>query len=519
MHVDEAHYMRRAMLVLHGLGPQEPVSGGYPYPFDHPYFGQLFLAGALKLIDYPDSLRPSLESGNLENSIQALYLVPRVVMGLLAVLDTFLIYKISQLRYNRNTALFASVLFAVMPLTWMLRRIYLDTILTPFLLSSVLFALYCSTTRFNNETKKTLLLFSLSGAFLGMAIFTKIPAIAIIPLVGFLVYKNSNSNLKVLGLWFIPVILIPLIWVAYSVSIGHFDLWLKDSIFQAHRTRTVFGSMMAIFQIDPVLLILSIAGVILAAIKKDPFILLWIGSFVLFFILIGWVQYFHWIPVLPIFCIAAARLIEFLSSKIGKTQFLVLGAIKSININNKLQMRLSYIIISAIGIFGLVSTTLLIGTDVNSSFFEVYAAIVQHMPSSSNSRIIDNGTTVYMIGSHWWLWNTVWIPSYVFHKNIDLIDPHFDPYFKKPIESKKLLFIVDQSFIHQTLRRNPFILTASNAGFHIERLDSLYRNTATISSMVDNLGPYDSTKFPYTSIPIMILLENRGLGPIEIRAN
>jgi hypothetical protein len=91
-------------------------------------------------------------------------------------------------------------------------------------------------------------------------------------------------------------------------------------------------------------------------------------------------------------------------------------------------------------------------------------------------------------------------------------------FFKKPIESKKVLFIADQNFIQHTLSRNPFILTTSNAGFHIERLNSLYRNTATVALIVDNLGPYDSTKFPYTSIPIMILLENRGLGPIEITA-
>lgn len=69
------------------------------------------------------------------------------------------------------------------------------------------------------------------------------------------------------------------------------------------------------------------------------------------------------------------------------------------------------------------------------------------------------------------------------------------------------------------LRRNPFILTNNSAGFHIYRLELLYRNTAAIRLIVDNLGPYDSTKFPYTSIPIMILLENRGLGPVEIRAN
>lgn len=505
--------MRRTMLVLHGLGPQEAVTGGYPYPFDHPYFGQLFLAGALRLVGYPDSLHPSLAAANLEHSIQTLYLVPRLVMGLLAVLDTFLIYKISQLRYNKKVALFASVLFAVMPLSWMLRRIYLDTILTPFLLSSILFALYYSTGRVDKFTKKKMLLVSLSGALLGIAIFTKIPAIAIIPLAVFLIYKNNNS--KVLGVWFIPVIFIPLIWVGYSASIGHFDLWIRDAIFQAHRSRIVFGSMAAIFQIDPVLLILSIAGIILTAVKRDLFILLWIGSFIIFFVLIGWVQYFHWIPVLPIFCIAAAKLIEFLTSKIGNTQLGgVLASVKN-KIGNKAKLLLPYFVISGIGLFGLVSTALLISTNVNSSFFDIYAAIMQH---SDNSNTTDNGK-VTMIGSHWWLWSSYWIPSYVFHKNIAFIDPHFDPFFRQPLESKKILFIADQSFRDQTLSRNLFVLTVSNGGFHIERLKSLYRNTATVASVVDNLGPYDSTKFPYTSIPVMILLENRGLGPIEIRTN
>jgi hypothetical protein len=116
----------------------------------------------------------------------------------------------------------------------------------------------------NNTSAFTIWSFSRDGNFHSR--------ISIIPLAAFLVYKNSNSNL-VLGLWFIPIILIPFIWIAYSVSIGHFDVWLKDSIFQAHRSRMVFCSMMAIFQIDPVLSILSIAGVIFAAIKRDPFML------------------------------------------------------------------------------------------------------------------------------------------------------------------------------------------------------------------------------------------------------
>ena len=44
--------MRRAMQVLKGMGPQESVRT-YPHPYDHPYFGQLFLAAALGAVGYP----------------------------------------------------------------------------------------------------------------------------------------------------------------------------------------------------------------------------------------------------------------------------------------------------------------------------------------------------------------------------------------------------------------------------------------------------------------------------------
>ena len=132
------------MLVLEGQGPQESSADGFPYPYDHPYFGQIFLAGLLKIASYTDFVKtsplPSVD--NIRHSIQLTYYIPRVLMGMLAVIDTFLIYKISEQRYNRKLAFIASVLFAVLPLTWMFRRISLDSILTPFLLSSVLLALY-----------------------------------------------------------------------------------------------------------------------------------------------------------------------------------------------------------------------------------------------------------------------------------------------------------------------------------------------------------------------------------------
>src|SRR5215212_11790276 len=135
---DEGHYMRRAMQVIEGQGPQES-NHTYFYPYDHPYFGQLFLGGVLKLIGYPDILSPKV--GDV-HSIEMLYLVPRVIMGLLAVLDTFLIYKIAEHRYSRNIAFVAAILFAVMPLSWILRRVLLESIQLPFILSSILFLVY-----------------------------------------------------------------------------------------------------------------------------------------------------------------------------------------------------------------------------------------------------------------------------------------------------------------------------------------------------------------------------------------
>ena len=175
-------------------------------------------------------------------------------MGLLAVVDTFLIYKIAEHRYSRNIAFVAAILFAVMPLSWILRRVLLESIQLPFILSSILFLVYKrnltnenisvnnkDTNRHNNNLN--IFTIVLSGIFLGLAIFTKLPAFLMIPVVGYLVYTNSNNNrynnkfknIKVLGLWFIPVILIPMIWPAYATLTGHFDEWINGVLWQADR--------------------------------------------------------------------------------------------------------------------------------------------------------------------------------------------------------------------------------------------------------------------------------------------
>ena len=75
----------------------------------------------------------------------------------------------------------------------------LDTLLMPFLLTSVLFGLYVQKSR--NENSRAMyfkrldysVFVILSAIFLGLTIYTKIPAITFIPLVGYIIYLNSRK--------------------------------------------------------------------------------------------------------------------------------------------------------------------------------------------------------------------------------------------------------------------------------------------------------------------------------------
>jgi dolichyl-phosphate-mannose--protein O-mannosyl transferase len=200
--VVEGQYMQRAMQVLEGEGLHEPRSF-FAHFYDHPFFGQLFLAGMLAAADYPPI--HSSDASVSGRSIETLYLAPRLLMGVLAVIDTFLVYRIAEYRYNKTVAFIAAVLFAVMPITWILRKILLEPILLPFLLLSILFALYNKDNsihfKFNAADRniwrskiESIFPILLSGIFLGLSIFTKVSAFAMIPLIGYLICISTNKN-------------------------------------------------------------------------------------------------------------------------------------------------------------------------------------------------------------------------------------------------------------------------------------------------------------------------------------
>jgi hypothetical protein len=444
LHGDEGHYMVKAMSTLEGIGlqPQDRYAA--------PYFGQLFLAGILKIIGYPDSMNPV--EGDV-HSIERIWLVPRVLMGLLAVVDTFLIYKIAETRYNRNVAFIASVLFAVMPLSLVGRRLFLESIQTPFLLMSILLAVYICSLLANKGSKnsssidggngnnkkgnkKNTSLILLSGVFLGLAIFTKIPVFTMIPLVGFLIYTNSNRNLKNLGLWFIPVILIPLIWPAHAMLAGELDMWFEGILWQTtgRGDKPLDDALISFYKTDLVLLTLSVAGLLFTAIvKKDYFPIMGTIPFLILLYLLGYVSPFHFIPLMPLLCIAAAVLIVDVPNKISNN--------KKISI----QKMLPVIVVLGIVAFGLITTSLSLSKNLTSAELATSAFISQQLPSRDSQdgicQYVICHSDVTLIGNPIYLW----LPKYIFDKDYE----QRTYYTSKQIETEKFILIEDNGFNRQ----------------------------------------------------------------------
>jgi hypothetical protein len=470
---DEGVYMRRALHVVEGLGPQEA------YYYDHPFFGQVFLGSMLRVIGYPQSIGPSPDL----DSIGSLYEVPRTLMGILAIIDTFLIYKISERLYNRNVALFASVLFAVMPTTWYTRMILLDSILLPFLLSSILLAVHVRSSKSDRQNARDNIginiLIVISGLLLGIAIFTKVPAFTIIPLVAYLIYRNNGRRLRPLGMWFIPVIVIPLIWPAQSLVVGAFNSWTNDVLWQINRENA--GLLWIVFLLaitDPLLFVAGFAGLAYSFIRRDMLILLWTLPFMAFLGFMGYANFFYWIPILPALCIGAAKLIFDLTDKTKKIT----------------QNVFTIAVLSSFIAFGLISTSLLITTDVTSAQLESAAYAASYLErgggeGSGNLTVISN--PVYS-----------WIFRYVFDEDHILSDYRDTLYLTLDTSRNGILLIDDPRFkLDMGIENN-------------QLLQELQRNASAIATFKGKVTNFDLGLYPYTS-----MIENYEGSEVTIRLN
>ena len=261
------------------------------------------------IIGYPDSLSP--RPGDV-SFIEVLWSAPRIFVGILALVDTFLIYKIAETGYNRKVAFTTAVLFAVVPSSWLMRSAILETLQLPLILLSILFAMYYKKNynyKFSNKDDRYYqnLTLSLSGIFLGLAIFTKIPAFTFIPLVAYLVFVRRRINsgkkqsiqdkLRNMVIWLIPVILIPVLWPIHAISVDGFDNFIEGINFQLTRSsKPLFDAILLLFSTDPILLTLGMVGIAFCAAKREYLFLIWTVPFMLF------LYFLNYVHIFSIFC-------------------------------------------------------------------------------------------------------------------------------------------------------------------------------------------------------------------------
>ncbi|MFB5609559.1 MAG: ArnT family glycosyltransferase [Nitrosarchaeum sp.] len=443
---DEGIYMRRAVNFMDSGNPQE----GSVY--DHPYFGQIAIASILSLTNYSE-FKPSTSS----DSLQLLYMIPRIFMGILAVIDTFLIYKIVQIRYNTVAAFLSASFFAVLPFTWIFKRILLDSVLVPLVLGAILLAIY------STKTKQKTLLIVLSGSLMGLAVFTKIPAFTMIFVVAWIVY-NDRKKLSDVMLLLIPFLAIPLMWPINAIMLDQFDLWQEGVLWQTQRTDSILDIFGFFAVIDPLLFVLGLSGIIFAALRKDRFLLLWFIPFVVFLASVGYKQYFHWMMVIPVMCIASGVLIESIRKyNVGKKKFAYIG------------------IISTMLIFGFTSTTLLIVNNISDSQFQALSYVLENY---------DDSVTILASPVYSWILYNVF--------EWENVPKDYSDILFYPTTTQKTIIMADGHF-RIDLKRGP-------------QLQNTFDNSTIIRTFEGELKQFNSKIYPYTNMQA-----NEDAAKIEIR--
>ena len=220
--------------------------------------------------------------------------------------------------------------------------------------------------------------------------------------------------------------------------------------------------------------------------------------------------FFHLVPLLPGFCIQH-------QNYSGTVHRIKRPRIKKI---------LPVVIVSVVGCFGLISTTLIINTNVTSSFFKTYSFIVQYLvnqETTTNNQNNNNRDSNYnnLISRPFtnreakdndkitWLGRHAtrtffWIPRYVFDVNLDFkkIDKIND--LPIPYNNSHYLIITDNHLRHSLLS-NRYILSEEQYFYY-------YKTKPIVMSKYVTTH-YDSSTYPLTSMS-----HNEDLKPYKIKS-
>jgi hypothetical protein len=161
-------------------------------------------------------------------------------------------------------------------------------------------------------------------------------------------------------------------------------------------------------------------------------------------------------------------------------------------------------------VFGLISISILISANLNFSFFESYALIVQYLTSQEKDGqniAVDSNDPITLIGRYWTK-SYLWIPQTVFHNDFSFIRDDSKRFEQLSFtDDKRFLFVVDRNIVKS-------ISDEEKDDELTEKMRVLYNETQTVTTIKDKAPRYDRDSYPYTSMTL-----NRGIGKIEIRAN
>jgi hypothetical protein len=345
---------------------------------------------------------------------------------------------------------------------------------------------------YKSKARIVFVLVTISGILFGLTIFTKLPIFTLITLGIYVIYSNTK-NWKLVGTWILPVLLIPLLWPLFAILNGEYDQWIDGLLWQSERgDKGITGAIEKLFAIDPVLLILTLVGTLYAVVKRELFIILWFVPFLLFNLLSGYVSYWHFIPLLPAFCISSAILIKNISILFRK---------------KKIRIMLPYASILIIGTYGFIITIMLITLNLTSFHYETVSNIVYQIQNANTTSvdhdgkgdINNNGVTV--LGNNYWLW----IPKYIFDE--DSNNDFRNDYNGQDNLTKRVILVVGEDFVSEM----------TNDKHSKEKLRELLTKSVLLSEIKDNQSDtLQKNRYPFNSLTS---LTPNPVTRIEIRAN
>jgi hypothetical protein len=202
------------------------------------------------------------------------------------------------------------------------------------------------------------------------------------------------------------------------------------------------------FLSDPASFVLGFSGLIFAVIRRDVFLMLWLLPFIGFLSVIGYVQYFYWMPLLPALFVAAGLAIEKL-------------AVRKVN--------LPYMLLACVATIGLVSTMTFITIDVTSAQFRAAAFVVNY----AEDDITIASSPAYS-----------WILIYVFEVDHTFLD-YRDLLFY-PVETERLVLVSDRH-----------LETNLDAGHQIREA---HEESRVIAKFEGEVSKYDTRIYPFTNL-------------------